>query len=194
MDRAHPYFTTSPFILKARFSAITVLVGLTALGFAPAATGSTAVELFKAVGINEVKGNPVAPAFTLSTIEGQTLDSTSLRGKVVLVNFWATWCSPCKEEMPAMQRLQDSFSDKDFALIAITTDQQRESINGFAKSLGLSFPLLLDQSQDVSTAFGVRGLPTTVIIDRQGHLVGRAIGPRQWDGPQATALLKDLLQ
>jgi peroxiredoxin len=179
---------------KTRVTFIALLAGLIATGHASSAAGSPAVELFKAVGIQEVKNDRVSPTFTLPTIEGPALASTDLRGKIVLINFWATWCGPCKEEMPAMQRLHESLSDKDFALIAITTEQQRESILGFAKSLRLSFPFLLDPSKDVSAAFGVRGLPTTVIIDRSGNIVGRAVGPRRWDGPEAVALLKDLLQ
>jgi thiol-disulfide isomerase/thioredoxin len=151
-------------------------------------------DLYAAAGMNEVTEPLAAPAFALATIEGRSIDSNSLRGKVVLVNFWATWCGPCKEEMPSLQRLQQALPTTDFAVIAVTTDEQRKAIEAFAQSLELAFPLLLDETKDVSLAFGVRGLPTTVILDREGHLVGRAIGPRQWDSHQTLALLKYLLR
>jgi thiol-disulfide isomerase/thioredoxin len=130
----------------------------------------------------------------LKTPEGRPFASTDLRGKVVLINFWATWCGPCKEEMPALERLQQRFGDRNFALIAVTTDLQTSAIADFARGLGLSFPILLDDTNDMSAAYGIRGLPTTVLIDRQGRLVGRAVGPREWDGPAAAALLAELLQ
>ncbi|MES4785782.1 MAG: TlpA family protein disulfide reductase, partial [Nitrospiraceae bacterium] len=147
-------------------------------------------DLFNAVGVQALPQKSPAPSFSLPGLEGQMMDSSALRGKVVLVNFWATWCGPCKEEMPALERLQQVLPKDAFAVIAITTDQQREALRGFAELLGLSFPLLLDESKDVSAAFGVRALPTTVIIDREGHVVGKALGPRQWDSPRTLALLK----
>jgi thiol-disulfide isomerase/thioredoxin len=175
--------------------AIWCILLLTAIvpGLSPC-TAIAANELYAAAGIQPEKRKAAAPSFALRTVDGAILESDTLRGKVIVLNFWATWCGPCKEEMPAMQRLQEVFPAADFALLAVTTDQQQDAITAFAKGLGLSFPILLDDTKDVSAAFGVRGLPTTIIIDRQGHLIGRAIGPRRWDGPEAVALLKDLLQ
>ena len=168
-----------------------IILLVTAIAWCP--MNAFAANLYAAAGIQQARQS-AAPSFTLSTMDGRTIDSTDLRGKVVLLNFWATWCGPCKEEMPSMQRLRDAFPGTDLALLAVTGDQQQQAIAAFAKALGLSFPILLDESKDVSAAFGVRGLPTTVIIDRQGSLVGRAIGPRHWDGSAAIALFKDLLQ
>ncbi|MGH7232299.1 MAG: TlpA family protein disulfide reductase [Nitrospiraceae bacterium] len=171
---------------------IPLMIAAITLAICPV-TASAANDLYSSAGVQQAK-RVIAPAFTLPTMDGRTIDSTDLRGKVVLINFWATWCGPCKEEMPAMDRLREAFPATDFALLAVTADQQQQAITTFAKGLGLSFPILLDETKDVTVAFGVRGLPTTVIIDRQGNLVGRAIGPRRWDGPDMIALLKDLLQ
>jgi thiol-disulfide isomerase/thioredoxin len=95
---------------------LVLLTGFMAIALTANAVDSPAGELFKAVGIQEVTVNQIAPAFELPTIEGQALDSADLRGKVVLVNFWATWCGPCREEMPAMQRLQQALPSPDFRL------------------------------------------------------------------------------
>ncbi len=142
----------------------------------------------------EVADPLAAPEFALTTIEGRTIDSSRLRGNVVLVNFWATWCGPCKEEMPALKRLKESFAGKSFELLAVTTDQQVEGIRTFVQALGLEFPVLLDNTKDVSAAFAVRGLPTTVLIDRQNRLVGRAVGPRAWDSAESVALVRQILE
>ncbi len=151
-------------------------------------------DLYAAAGVKEIAEPLTAPGFALTTIEGRTIDSSQLRGHVVLINFWATWCGPCKEEMPALKRLKESFAGSSFELLAITTDQQVEGIRTFVRALGLEFPVLLDDTKDVSAAFGVRGLPTTVLMDRQGRLVGRAVGPRVWDSAESVALVRQILE
>jgi len=132
------------------------------------------------------------PPFTLTSLSGQAVRSADLKGKVVVLNFWATWCGPCKEEMPALDRLRRQFDARDLVVLTITTDQQRDSIQAFLTSLGLSLPVLLDESRNVSDSYLVRGLPTTFGLARDGRLVGRAVGPRAWDGPEAVALVDGL--
>jgi peroxiredoxin len=151
-------------------------------------------ELYAAAGMKEVVGHLPAPTFALKTVEGRPIDSESLRGKVVLVNFWATWCGPCKEEMPALQRLKQTFSRENFELLAVTTDQQPENIRKFMHALNLDFPILMDETKDVSAAFGIRGLPTTFVIGKNGLLLGRAVGPRRWDAPESVALMHTLVE
>ncbi|MGQ0556554.1 MAG: TlpA family protein disulfide reductase [Nitrospiraceae bacterium] len=151
-------------------------------------------DLYVAAGVKEMAEPLAAPGFVLTTIEGRTIESSQLRGHIVLVNFWATWCGPCKEEMPALKRLKEHFAGKSFELLAVTTDQQVEGIRTFVRALGLEFPVLLDDTKDVSAAFGVRGLPTTVLIDQQGRLVGRAVGPRAWDSAESVALVRQILE
>lgn len=162
------------------------------LGPQPATAGLH--DLYAAAGVKKITEPLTAPEFVLTTIEGRTIESRHLRGNVVLVNFWATWCGPCKEEMPALKRLKESFAGNSFELLAVTTDQQVEGIRTFVRALGLEFPVLLDHTKDVSAAFGVRGLPTTVLIDRQGRLVGRAVGPRDWDSAESVALVRQILE
>jgi thiol-disulfide isomerase/thioredoxin len=163
-----------------------------AVGAVPVA--AAAGDLYAAAGVQPVRDQAHAPAFVLNTLEGQPLDSASLRHKVIMVNFWATWCGPCKDELPSLQRLKQSFKAEEFELLAITTDQQREAIVGFVRSLGLAFPILLDEAKDVSAAFGVRGLPTTFLIGKDGRLLARAVGPRAWDSPASVALIRSVME
>ena len=138
-------------------------------------------------------GSMVAP-FELTTLDGKVVKSSELAGKVVLVNFWATWCGPCKEEMPSLARLQEQLDPTRFVLLTVTTDLQRQGIAHFLSQLGVSLPVLFDEDQEVSRSFMVRGLPTTIVIARDGTLVGRAVGPRAWDSPEAVAVMRQVME
>ncbi len=173
---------------------IAAVVGLAALGSPGAASIDRLDPYWAAAGVQRIAGAPPAPPFAMTTLDGRTLDSTSLRGKVVLVNFGATWCGPCKDEMPGLQRLWRGLADRRFAVLAVTTDREPEAIRHVARTLSVEFPILLDETRDVSAAFGVRGLPTTVVIDRNGRWVGRAVGPREWDGLAMVALFEHLTE
>jgi thiol-disulfide isomerase/thioredoxin len=136
----------------------------------------------------------MAAAIELTTLDGKVVKSSELIGKVVLVNFWATWCGPCKEEMPSLARLQKQLDPAQFALMTVTTDLQRQGIAQFLSQLGVSLPVLFDEDQEVSRSFMVRGLPTTIMIARDGTLVGRAVGPRGWDSPEAVAMMRQIME
>ena len=138
-------------------------------------------------------GSMVAP-FELTTLDGNVVKSSELAGKVVLVNFWATWCGPCKEEMPSLARLQKQLDPAQFVMMTVTTDLQRKGIAHFLSQLGVSLPVLFDEDQEVSRSFMVRGLPTTFVIARDGTLVGRAVGPRAWDSPEAVAVMRQVME
>jgi peroxiredoxin len=165
-----------------------------ALAAVPSGGAVAGPDLYAASAVQPVRNQVPAPEFALRTLEGRPLESSSLLGKVVVVNFWATWCVPCKEEMPSLQKLKQRFNPDEFELLAITTDQQREAIKGFMQALGLTFPVLMDDTRDISAAFGVRGLPTTVLIGRDGRIVARAVGPRKWDSPETAALIGSLME
>lgn len=148
---------------------------------------------FAALKIARVAPGTVAAAFELPSLDGRTVQLADLKGKVVVVNFWATWCGPCKEEMPAFERLRQQLDPDRFVLLTITTDLQRAGIKQFLANLNVQLPVLFDEHQDVSQAYLVRALPTTVFIDRQGTLLGRAVGPREWDAPKAVHALQGLM-
>jgi thiol-disulfide isomerase/thioredoxin len=138
-------------------------------------------------------GSMAAP-FELKALDGKVVKLSELAGKVVLVNFWATWCGPCKEEMPSLARLQQQLDPAQFVLLTVTTDLQRQGIAQFLSQLRVSLPVLFDDDQDVSRSFMVRGLPTTIVIARDGTLVGRAVGPRAWDSPEALAVMRQVME
>ncbi len=162
--------------------------------FAFAAVPGAGADLFQAMQMIRMPAGMTVAPFVLRTLDGQVVDSTSLAGKVVLLNFWATWCGPCKEEMPSLDRLRRRLDPRHFAVLTVTADRQHDSIRTFLTGLGVSLPVLFDEDQEVSRSFMVRGLPTTVLIGPDGRLAGRAVGPRAWDSPEAVALLQDLLK
>jgi thiol-disulfide isomerase/thioredoxin len=151
-------------------------------------------DSFKRFKIGPVPAGTVAAPFRMPALDGSPVASTELAGKVIILNFWATWCGPCKDEMPAFERLRKSLDQDKFVLLTVTTDLQRDGIRHFLKNLDVHLPVLFDEDQEVSRAYMVRALPTTVIIGRTGTLLGRAVGPREWDSPEAVGLLRRLME
>jgi peroxiredoxin len=151
--------------------------------------------LFTAMGIRRPAEPPTAPDFTLMTLEGRPARLREFRGKLVLLNFWATWCAPCLHEMPSMGRLYQTFKEADFVLLAVSMDHQGEGVaRPFVDNLKLTFPILLDSTSEVGRQYSVRGLPTTYLIDPDGLLIGAVIGARDWYRTEAKALIAGLLR
>jgi peroxiredoxin len=135
-----------------------------------------------------------APEFTLPTPDGKKVSLAQLRGQVVFVNFWATWCPPCRVEMPSMERLHQQFKGRGLAMLAIDIGESPKQVARFMKEFRLSFPALVDADSTVASRYGVQGSPVTVLIDRNGRVVGRAVGPRDWASPEGQALVRSLLE
>ena len=132
--------------------------------------------------------------FTVPTPDGASLTLAGYRGRVVLLNFWATWCVPCREEMPAMERLSQRFRDRGLVVLAISVDAPGSpAVVPFAKELGLTYPIGLDPKMALARQYGVRGLPASFLLDRTGAVVGRALGSRDWDSPAAHGVVEWLL-
>ncbi|HXV35622.1 MAG TPA: TlpA disulfide reductase family protein [Myxococcota bacterium] len=135
-----------------------------------------------------------APAFALpSAIDGSVLNSDELRGKLVLLNFWATWCKPCEDEMPAMERLYRALAPSDFELVAISVDDDAAIVSEFAQRLGLSFPILIDSPKQVARAYQTFRFPESLLIGRDGVILERYVGPKEWDADAYRAQLQRLL-
>ena len=139
-------------------------------------------------------GKPV-PDFSLPGLDGKQVNLSDYRGKVVLVNIWATWCPPCVEEMPSMQKLYNEFNGSDFEILAVSIDiQGREVVAPFMKNHKLTFPALLDTQGTVKAAYGLSGVPESFIIDKDGSLVKKVIGPLDWATPAIFQFFRDLIQ
>jgi peroxiredoxin len=137
----------------------------------------------------------VAPDFALPDLDGNVRHLSAFRGKVVLLNFWATWCPPCRTEMPSMETLYQAYKDQGFELLAVSSDVQGAAIvRPFMQKYRLSFPSLLDTARRVNGMYGVRSIPTSYLLDRQGRVVSREVGARNWANVEARALIASLLE
>ena len=137
----------------------------------------------------------MAKEFRVATPDNRQVTLSEFKGRVVFLNFWATWCKPCEEEMPSMERLHQRFKDQGLVVLAISEDSEGANlVNPYLKKHRLTFPVGLDPKMSVAGLYGVWGIPSTFIIDRKGNRALFANGPREWDGPDAQALFRSLLQ
>ncbi|MFQ5791224.1 MAG: TlpA family protein disulfide reductase [Acidobacteriota bacterium] len=137
-------------------------------------------------------GKPV-PEVILPDLDGKMVRLSDFRGNVVVVNFWATWCPPCVEEMPSLEKLQNKLGRSGLEVVAISVDDDLEAIRQFQENFGLSFTLLQDEGAKVSHAFGTYKYPETYVLDREGSLAWKIVGPREWTSPQVLVNLTHLL-
>lgn len=132
-----------------------------------------------------------APDFVATTLSGESLSLRSLRGRHVLVNFWATWCPPCLEEMPSLEALSKQFGADELTVVAISSDEGgADTVRPFIEKLQLTFAILLDPDTQVAGSYGARNLPMTVLIDPQGRVAAAALGARDWGSSRAVEQLR----
>ncbi|OJW77732.1 MAG: thioredoxin [Thiobacillus sp. 65-1402] len=172
-----------------------MLLGTALIFGIPATTGAHAADL-PPLSHSLMKQAPKpAPALKLKDIDGATHDLAKLRGKVVLINFWATWCPPCRREMPSMERLSQALKGEAFAVLAVDVGEDADTIHAFTSQLdtALHFPILLDSTSRAMQAWKVAGLPTTFLVDKQGRIVASAIGGREFDHPDMVKAIRDVM-
>jgi peroxiredoxin len=136
---------------------------------------------------------PAPPDFGGRTIDAQNISLADLRGKVVLVNFWATWCLECRPEMLVLERLHRELARQGLAIVGVNAREKTDTVRRYAKESGLRFPLVLDPDGTINARYGVLGLPTTFLVGRDGRAVAFGVGPREWGGAPARALFDALL-
>lgn len=135
-----------------------------------------------------------APDFALKDLSGHAHRLTEFRGKVVFLNIWATWCPPCRMEMPAMEHLYQHLRDKDFVMLAVSEDEDgAAAVQPFINQMGLTFPILIDSQGVVPPRYGVTGYPETFVIDRDGKVIHHTIGPEDWDSDRVYDYFTHLL-
>ena len=176
-------------VMRSRAGVAVVVAA--ALGLAtPAHAGS---EHLDALMVQTLPTPIPAPAIRLADVDGAPRTLESLRGSVVLLNFWATWCIPCRDEMPAMERLHRSYRERGLTVLGVNFKESGPEVRAFLEKLGVSFGTVLDTDGRVSEKYRVRGLPVTFLVDREGRLLWKAIGGREWDGPNGRAHLEEVL-
>lgn len=179
-------FVRSPYLWAALSLGVLVLVAWMGRGhYRPVTTGGP------------------APDFTVTNLEGATVELSDYAGKVVLLNIWATWCAPCLEEMPSMQRLYEALQGEDFEILAVSIDAplgQRDpfgrpggDLEEFADNLGLTFTILHNPSGDIQRTYQTTGVPESFVIGRDGIIYKKVAGGTQWDAEVNEALVRRLL-
>jgi peroxiredoxin len=151
-------------------------------------------EAFRELDVIRPSRQKIADDFTLPRLDRTAFRLRDHHGKVVLVNFWATWCPPCLAEMPAMERLWQHHRDGDFVMVAISVDADPAKVAPFVAEHKLTFPIVLDPKMQVAGTYGVRALPSSFLVDRAGNLTGLAIGPRPWDNDASHSLVEGLVR
>lgn len=140
-----------------------------------------------------VKIGAPAPDFTLRDLEGKSISLQSLHGKVVILTFWATWCPACRSEMPSLNALYRRLARQGVVVLGINGGEPTARVKSFMEKENLDFPVVMDESGDVHALYQIRQYPTMFIIDRQGRLVDRHIGLRDWNAPEHVQTLRSLI-
>jgi len=171
---------------------LSLILGLTLL-FAGSCYSLDKAHL-NALGIQELKQE--APDFTIKGTDGKAMSLKDFRGKVIILHFWATWCKPCKEEFPAFEKLYQGLKGKDVALLAVSIDAKagKDEVDVFARNLGATFPVFLARDGNVTDRYWTWGVPVTYFLDRNGWIIGRAMGPRNWASSEVKGFIDSLLK
>jgi thiol-disulfide isomerase/thioredoxin len=177
-----------------RLSIFILISVLTTAAHADNKVPDRVVQAFKAAGLPVVAEGIPIDDFTLPFLDGANFTLSQQRGKVVFLNFWATWCPPCRDEMPSMEAVYQKLKNRGFEMIAVNLREPKEQISSFMTQYKLTFPAVLDARGRTGARYNVRAIPTTYIIDRRGLIVSRLEGSIYWDSPRIIAAFEALLE
>ena len=169
--------------------------GLLALAIwsATSAEPPAVASLLKHLDLVAYPTGTMPPPFSARTMDARELSLADLQGRVVVLNFWASWCLECRPEMPVLERLHREFRSRGLAVISINAREAPATAWRYANDLGLSFPVVLDLEGKINGLYGVIGLPSTFLIGRDGRAVALAVGPRDWESAPARAIIEAML-
>ena len=145
--------------------------------------------------LNRLEPPVTAPGFSLTDMDGEKHTLDDYRGKVIMLNLWATWCPPCLREIPSMESIFQDLKDKGFVVLAVNQFETPDHVFAYMGQLSVypTFPVLFDRDSKVSELYGVKGLPTTLLINKQGQVAYRALGGRDFNHPRVRAIVNQLL-
>ena len=132
--------------------------------------------------------------FNLKNLEGDDITLSSFQGKVVFLNFWATWCPPCRGEMPSIQKLHEKMQDRDFIILAVSIGEKENAVKNFIEKNNYTFPVLLDPDNQAAQDYDISGIPTTLLVDKEGKVVFRETGSRNWASTEIIEQIEELLK
>jgi peroxiredoxin len=151
-------------------------------------------RVFREAKIRIPKQQIVPADFSLPLLNGRNTTLSAYKGKVVVLNFWATWCPPCRDEMPSMETFYRRFKNQGLEILAVDGGEDAATVQQFIRNNGYTFPILLDKDNKVNSLYGIRAIPTTFILDREGKIIGQIMGRTYWDDPRMTAAFETLLK
>ena len=159
-----------------------------------AQVSAEAARLLRTARIQVIDQPTIPQDFTLPLLSGGNATLSAYRGKVVILNFWATWCPPCRTEMPSMEALYQRYKDQGLEILAVDLGEDINTVRRFIQNNGYTFPILMDANSRIGGIYGIEAIPTSYILDRQGRIVGRVVGSIYWDTPQAISAFDALLK
>jgi thiol-disulfide isomerase/thioredoxin len=142
--------------------------------------------------MDPIVGKPKASGFNLVAVDGSKVSLDGYQGKFVLLNFWATWCAPCRKEMPAMSNLHNQLKGRGLDVVGVHVGPSLAGVKKFLQSVPVNFTILIDKDMSLAS-WGVRGLPTTFLVNPEGRLIYKAVGEREWDSPEMVKFLNGLI-
>lgn len=181
---------------RLRLTAALILVGYLALPLSGQTQAAQERDLSKELAVLKSLGFHVFPTpveidpFTVPALTGGTTDSQNLKGKIVLLNFWATWCPPCKREMPSIETLWKTLKGEAFTIAAISTGEKRKTVEDFIAQNRYTFPIFLDEGGSMGRIYATQGIPTTYVLDKQGRIIAGIVGSTEYDNPELIKALR----
>lgn len=175
--------------MKRSFLLVAIFIIAAAAGYS-----ESLGALINKAGLQKMSPGTQSINFRLDNLSGNVVSLHSYEGKVVLLNFWASWCGPCRSEMPSLESLYKRFRHKGFVVLGVNLQQSPGTIKPFVKKFGLTFPVLLDRSGRVALSYAARALPTTYLINKKGEVTSRIVGAHNWSSPQVSKLIEALVE